>query len=69
MPDLYVFFIVGAVFLSVGVVAMYSGRVWVRFNGWVYRDKEPRTFWGEVVAYSLVGVAFVAGGVIYAFSH
>jgi len=64
-----VFFILGAVFLSVGVVAMFSGRVWVRFNGWVYRDKEPRAFWGEVASIFFVGVAFVAGGVIWAFSH
>jgi hypothetical protein len=54
------------VFLTVGVISMsaatffaYTGKVWCRFSGWVYRDKEPRVFWGEVAAYFLVGVFFV----------
>jgi hypothetical protein len=35
------------------------GRVWVRFNGWVYRDKEPTVFLGEIAVYFLGGVLFV----------
>ena len=35
------------------------GKVWVRFNGWVYRAQEPRIFWGEVALYYLGGVCFI----------
>jgi hypothetical protein len=54
------------VFLTVGVISIfgaaffaYTGKVWVRFSGRVYGEKEPRVFWGEVAAYFLVGVFFV----------
>jgi len=54
------------VFLTVGVISIsgaacfaYTGKVWVRFSGWVHREKNPRVFWGEVAAYFLVGVFFV----------
>jgi hypothetical protein len=47
--------------LSVFTAAVFTslGKVWVRFNGWVSRVKEPRAFWGEVAAYSFVGAAFI----------
>jgi hypothetical protein len=53
------------VFLTVGLISIsgaaffaYTGKVWVRFSGWVYRETKPRVFWGEVAAYFLVGVFF-----------
>jgi hypothetical protein len=55
----YVFFILGVLSISAATVWICMGKVWVRFNGWVYRDKEPRSFWGEVVLYYLGGVWFV----------
>jgi hypothetical protein len=55
----YVFLILGVISISGAAFFAYTGKVWVRFSGWVYRDKEPRVFWGEVAAYFLVGVFFV----------
>ncbi len=36
-----------------------TGRVWVRFNGWVYRDKEAGWFWWEVALDYLIGGFFI----------
>lgn len=62
MPDLdfvltppNVFLTVGIIFISGAAVFAYTGKVWVRFSGWVYREKQPRVFWGEVAAYFLGG--------------
>ena len=49
----------GVIFISAAVLFAYTGRVWVRFNGWVYRDKEPTVFLGEIAVYFLGGVLFV----------
>lgn len=66
MPDLnsllrppYIFLILGIVSISAATVFTYTGKVWVRFNGWVYRAKKPGTFWLEVALYYLGGVWFV----------
>jgi hypothetical protein len=56
----YVFLTLGVVSVSAAVIFTSTGRVWVRFNGWVYRTKEPRSFWGEVAAYLVVGLCFIA---------
>jgi hypothetical protein len=56
-PDILL--ILGFVSISAAVVFTFTGKVWVRFNGWVYRAKEPRAFWGEVAAYYFVGVCFI----------
>jgi hypothetical protein len=53
------FLTVGVIFISGAAVFAYTGKVWVRFSGWVYREKQPRVFWGEVAAYFLGGVFFV----------
>jgi hypothetical protein len=53
------FLILGIISIFAVAVFIYTGKVWVRFNGWVYRAKEPRAFWGEVAAYFLVGVGFI----------
>src|ERR1035438_6236113 len=55
----YIFLFLGVASILAAVIWTYTGRVWVRFNGWVYRAKEPRSFWGEVAAYYLVGVCFI----------
>ena len=55
----YIFVILGAVSLSVAVVFTCMGKVWVRFNGWVYRAEKPGAFWGEVALYYLGGVWFL----------
>jgi hypothetical protein len=56
----YVFLILGDISISAAAIFTVYGKVWDRFYGWVYRDKEPRSFWGNVAAYYLVGVWFVA---------
>jgi hypothetical protein len=55
----YIFLMLGTVSVLAAVVFTSTGKVWVRFNGWVYRTKEPRSFWGEVAAYFLVGLCFI----------
>jgi len=55
----YIFLILGVIFISAAAVFTYTGKVWVRFNGWVYRAEKPGTFWGEVAVYYLGGVWFI----------
>lgn len=55
----YVFLLLGDISISAAAIFTVYGKVWVRFNGWVYRKKEPRVFWGEVAIYFLAGVWFV----------
>jgi len=45
--------------LSAASIFVSIGKVWVRFNGWVYRAREPRAFWGEVAACYFAGVCFI----------
>jgi hypothetical protein len=54
-----IFLILGVVAISAAAVFTCVGKVWVRFNGWVYRAKEPGTFWWEVALYFLGGVRLV----------
>jgi hypothetical protein len=68
MPDLgslqrspYIFLILGVIFISAAVVFTCTGKVWVRFNGWVYRAKEPRAFWVNTLILYFVGVCFIGG--------
>jgi hypothetical protein len=56
-PDIYL--IVGAIFFSTAVLWTCIGRVWIRLNGWVYRDKEPGWFWGGVATWYLCGIGLV----------
>jgi hypothetical protein len=55
----YFFLILGITSILAAVVFTCTGKVWVRFNGWVYRAKEPGWFWWDVALYYLVGVWFV----------
>ena len=55
----YIFLILGVISIFAAAIFACTGKVWVRFNGWVYRAKEPRSFWGEVAAYLLVGLCFI----------
>jgi len=56
----YIFLILGVIFLSVAEVEIYQGKAWVRFNGWVYRSKEPKWFWRQIVVLCLGGVGLIA---------
>ena len=55
----YDFLMLGVISTSAAAVFTYTGKVWVRLNGWVYRAKEPGWFWWEVALYYLVGVWFL----------
>ncbi len=55
----YLILIVAAFFVLLGLIWISMGKAWVRFSGWVYRDREPRTFWGEVTMDFLVGIGFI----------
>jgi hypothetical protein len=55
----YIFLILGVISISAAVVFTCTGKVWVRFNGWVYRAKEPGWFWWDVAIDYLIGVFFV----------
>ena len=66
MPELkslfkppYLFLALGVASISAAVVFTCIGKVWVRFNGWVYRAKEPRWFWWEVILDYFIGVCFI----------
>ena len=55
----YGFFTFGMFLLLLAMVYTYTGKAYVRFQGWVYRAKEPKRYWGEVVTYYLLGAAFI----------
>ena len=54
-----IFLILGVVSISAAAVFTCMGKVSVRFNGWVYRAKEPGWFWWEVALDCLIGVCFI----------
>jgi hypothetical protein len=54
-----IFLILGVISIIAAVVWISTGKVWVRFNGWVYRAKEPKWFWWQVVLYSIIGIFFI----------
>jgi hypothetical protein len=51
--------IFGFIFFSLGVLWTLTGRVWLRFHGWVYRVDEPKTFWWNVAVFFLIGLFLV----------
>ena len=66
MPDLhsflrgpYYYLILGVVSLSVGVVSTCTGVVWARVGRIIYRAKQPKEFWEDVVATYLIGFCFI----------
>jgi hypothetical protein len=66
MPDLhslprgnYFYLILGVISLAVGVVSTRTGVVWARFGRVIYRAKQPREFWEDVVTCYLIGVCFI----------
>jgi hypothetical protein len=60
----YLFLILGGISLSAALVWTYTGKVWIRFHGWLYRSEEPGWFWWQVSLYCLIGV-----GCIWYFVH
>jgi hypothetical protein len=58
LPNFYLF--VGAVLLASTVASACTGKTIARYNGWVYRTKQPGTFWFCLAGYFLLGVYFIA---------
>lgn len=54
-----IFLVLGGVSISAAAFFTCTGKVWVRFNGWVYRAKEPKWFWWEVALDYLIALAFI----------
>src|SRR6185437_3004564 len=55
----YLFLILGVISIAAAAIFTCTGKAWVRFNGWVYRAKEPKWFWWEVTLDCLLGLCFV----------
>jgi hypothetical protein len=55
----HIFLILGILSVCAATVFTCTGKVWARFNGWVYRAKEPGWFWWGVALDYLIGVWFI----------
>lgn len=55
----HIFLILGILSVSAATVFASTGKVLVRFSGWLYRAKQPGLFWWNVALYYLVGVFFI----------
>lgn len=55
----YFYLILGIIFLAVGAVSTCTGVVWARFGRVIYRAKQPKEFWEDVVACDLIGLCFI----------
>jgi len=53
------FLLVGIVLLGMTAVFTLSGETLERYRGIVYRTKEPKRFWWDVLAYFLLGLFFI----------
>jgi hypothetical protein len=56
-PNMDFFFGV-ALFVAV-LASLYSGKTRAKYQGWVYRAKEPGTYWFCIVAYLLLSFFFI----------
>jgi Mn2+/Fe2+ NRAMP family transporter len=55
----YYYLVFGVLSCAVGVVSMCTGVTWARFGRVVYRAKQPREFWEDVITCYLIGVCFI----------
>lgn len=53
------YLVIGTVVFFVALASASSGKTWGRFEGAIYRDKEPRKFWQLVILYFLIGLCFI----------
>jgi hypothetical protein len=52
--------LLGGMFVCfLALVGAYTGKVWAKFQGWVYRAKEPKWFWFIVAVYFLIGGSLI----------
>jgi hypothetical protein len=55
----YVLLILGFISILAAVVFAYTGKVSLRFHGWIYRARQPKLFWWQVALYFLGGVGLI----------
>ncbi len=55
----YFYLILGIISLTVGIVSTCTGVTWARFGRVIYRAKQPKEFWEDVVACYLIGFCFI----------
>jgi len=55
----FICLLAGMVVCFLTLVGASTGKVWAKFQGWVYRAKEPKWFWFLVAVYFLIGVGLI----------
>lgn len=55
----YGFFTFGMFLLFLAVVYTFTGKAYVRFQGWVNRSEQPKRYWSEVTMYYLLGIGSI----------
>jgi hypothetical protein len=55
----YIFLILGVIIFSGAVVSTCTGKTSARTGRWIYRAKEPSTFWWVVAIYYFAGIGFI----------
>jgi energy-coupling factor transporter transmembrane protein EcfT len=53
------FLLIGIVLVVMTAVFTLSGETLERYHGIVYRAKEPKRFWWDVVLYFIMGLFFI----------
>jgi hypothetical protein len=56
----YCFITVGIFILLLALVYTYTGKAYIRFQGWVNRAEQPKRYWAEVTTYYFLGFGFIA---------
>lgn len=68
-PHSLLYLILGVISLSVGVAATFTGVTWARFGRVIYRAKQPKEFWEDVIACYLIGVCFIGYFLFSVYGH
>jgi len=69
MPDLhrllatpYIGYLMAGIFcIFMTVGRTFQGKLWIRFQGWLYRAEEPKQFWWRIVFGYLLGAILGSG--------
>jgi hypothetical protein len=52
----HTFLILGAVLMVMAIIFTLTGECLVKYQGIIYRDKDPKEFWQGVAVYFLLGL-------------
>jgi hypothetical protein len=53
------FLLAGIFIIFMAVGRTLEGRLWIRFQGWLYRSEEPEQFWWRIVFGYLFGAGLI----------